>query len=232
VHTLHVMPAPEAASLARLYPSAIITALSAYQWSEYPDIPPPVVIPNGLRDQAFTFTAEPEGYLAFLGRFTSGKGVDTAIETARRLDLPLRLAGWENDLFAAEIAPWVDGKAVRFVGPVYGRERDQFLGNAAALLYPITAHEPFGMVMPEAMLCGTPVAAFRVGAVSEIVDEGVTGYSVPVGSDLAPAVRFAIDLDRSLVARTAQDRFGATAMALRFEGLFDEVIRGAPRRRC
>jgi glycosyltransferase involved in cell wall biosynthesis len=224
VHTLHVMPAPESASLARLYPSATITALSAYQWSEYPDIRKPVVIPHGLPSEDFTFTAEPEGYLAFLGRFTSGKGVITAIETARRLDVPIRLAGWENDLFAAEVAPLVDGEAVRFVGPVYGRERDLFLGNAAALLYPITAHEPFGMVMPEAMLCGTPVAAFRVGAVSEIVDEGVTGCSVPVGSDLAPAVRSAMDLERSLVARTAEDRFGATAMALRFEALFEEVV--------
>jgi glycosyltransferase involved in cell wall biosynthesis len=173
---------------------------------------------------------EPEGYLAFLGRFTSGKGVVTAIETARRLDLPVRLAGWENDLFATEVASLVDGEAVRFVGPVHGRERDRFLGNGSAHLYPITAHEPFGMVMPEAMLCGTPVAAFRVGAVAEIVDEGVTGCTVPVGSDLAAAVRSALTLDRAGVARAAEDRFSAKAMALGFQDVFQDVVIGRSRR--
>jgi glycosyltransferase involved in cell wall biosynthesis len=225
VHTLHVMPPQESAALARLYPSATITALSAHQWSEYPDLQQPRVIPNGIPSEAFTFTAEPDGYLAFLGRFAPGKGVVTAIETARRLGLPIHLAGWANDMYAAEVAPLVDGEAVRFVGPVYGRERDRFLGGAVALLYPITSHEPFGMVMPEAMLCGTPVAAFRVGAVPEIVEEDVTGFTVPVGADLAPAVRSALTLDRTLVARVAADRFSSTAMVLAYETLFEDVIR-------
>lgn len=224
VHTLHVMASLESASLARLYPSATFTALSAYQWSEYPDLQPHV-IPNGILSEEFTFTAEPDDYLAFLGRFTPGKGAVAAIETARRCGLPIRLAGWANDMYAAEVAPLVDGEAVRFVGPVHGRERDRFLGGAAALLYPITAHEPFGMVMPEAMLCGTPVAAFRVGAVAEIVEEGVTGFTVPVGSDLAPAVRSALTLDRALVARRAAERFSSTAMVQAFETLFEQVIR-------
>ena len=229
VHTLHVMPAPESAALARLYPSADITALSTYQWSEYPDVRHPVVIPHGLPSGDFTVTAEPEGYLAYLGRFTPGKGAVTAVETARALDVPIRLAGWESDEFRAEIAPLVDGEAVRFVGPVHGADRDRFLGDAGALLYPITAHEPFGMVMAEAMRCGTPVAAFRVGAVSEIVDEGVTGYTVPVGGDLASAVRSALTLDRALVARRAADRFNATDMVRRFERLFDDVVSRRPR---
>jgi glycosyltransferase involved in cell wall biosynthesis len=227
VHTLHVMPSPESAALARLYPSATITALSVHQWSEYPDLPAPLVIPNGIPSEEFTFTAEPDGYLAYLGRFAPGKGASCAIETARRLGVPIRLAGWANDYFAAEVAPLVDDEAVRFVGPVIGRERDRFLGGAMALLYPISAHEPFGMVMPEAMLCGTPVAAFRIGAVSEIVEEGVTGFAVPVGSDLAPAVRSALALDRAVVARAAADRFSSTAMVRAFESLFEDVIRQA-----
>jgi glycosyltransferase involved in cell wall biosynthesis len=224
VHTLHVMPAPESASLARLYPGATITALSDYQWSEHPEVPEPVVIPHGLRSDEFTFTPEPEGYVAYLGQFTPGKGAVTAIETARSMGLPIRLAGWENDEFAQKIAPLVDGVSVSFVGPVQGRGRDQFLGNARALLYPITAHEPFGMVMPEAMLCGTPVAAFRVGAVPEVVVEGVTGCTVPPGSDFATAVRSALDLDRALVSRTARKQFSASVMTLRFQGLFEEII--------
>jgi glycosyltransferase involved in cell wall biosynthesis len=223
VHTLHVMPPPEAAVLARLYPTATITALSAYQWSEYRDAARPVVIPTGLALEDFTYTAQPEGYLAFLGRFTAGKGVVTAIETARRLGLPIRIACWPNELFDEEVAPLVDGAAVHFVGPVHGEARDRFLGNAAALLYPITAHEPFGMVMPEAMLCGTPVAALRVGAVTEVVDEGVTGCTVPIGSDLATAVRSSLELDRDLVARAAAARFGAAAMVRAYEQLFEDL---------
>jgi glycosyltransferase involved in cell wall biosynthesis len=223
VHTLHVMPAPEAAALVRLHPDATVTALSAYQWSEYPDLASPIVIPHGFPVEEFTVRTEPGDYLAYLGRFTEGKGAPQAIATARALGLPIRLAGWENDEYAAHVAPLVDGDQVRYVGPVRGVERDRFLGGARALLYPITAHEPFGMVMPEAMLCGTPVAAFRVGAVDEVVEDGVTGHTVPVGADLGDAVRAALTLDRARVARAARHRFASGTTTARFEALYDDV---------
>lgn len=171
VHTLHVMPTQESVALARLYPEECITALSLYQWSGFPDLDPAAIIPDGIGDNAFTFNPDPEEYVAYLGRFAPGKGAITAVRTALALGLRIKLAGWENDVYRQKTAPLVDGDRVSYVGPVSGRERDTFLGGAFALLYPITAHEPFGLVMPEAMMCGTPVAAHRVGAVPEIVDE-------------------------------------------------------------
>jgi glycosyltransferase involved in cell wall biosynthesis len=222
-----VMPTAEWEALARLHPEATITALSEYQWSDT-EVRPAAVIPHAVDEEAFTLRRTADDYLAYLGRFTPGKGVVQAIDCARDLDLPLRLAGWPNDYFDAEIAPLVDGERVRFVGPVAGAARDDFLGRARALLYPITAPEPFGLVLLEAMACGTPVAAFAIGAVAEIVDEGVTGSTCPVGDHLGEAVRRAVELDRPTVANQARQRFGSAAMAGSYERLFERVLVAAP----
>lgn len=224
VHTLHVMPTPEWVALARLYPGAAITALSEYQWSGAPDVRPAAVIPHAAGKDAFSFRAQPDGYLAYLGRFTPGKGVVLAIKCARALGLPIRLAGWQNDYFDAEVAPLLDGDSVRYVGPVSGDGRDEFLGRALVLVYPITAPEPFGMVLVEAMACGTPVAAFGVGAVTEIVDEGVTGATTRPGGDLEGAVGRAVELDRAGVADRARHRFEPEGMARSYERLFERLL--------
>jgi glycosyltransferase involved in cell wall biosynthesis len=224
VHTLHVMPPPEAVTLARLYPDQPVTALSGYQWAAFPDVHPVAVIPNGITTEAFTFNDHPADYVAYLGRFADGKGTEIAIRTARAMGLELRLAGWENDYFAQEIAPLVDDDQIRYVGPLTGADRDAFLGGARALLYPVTSHEPFGMVMPEAMLCGTPVAAFRVGAVAEVVDEGITGCTVEVDGDFGGAVRKSLDLDRRVVRDVALASFGSEAMTGRYEALFASIV--------
>ena len=227
VHTLHVMPSPEAVSLARLYPREWITALSKYQWAEYPDVAPATVIPNGIDEDAFTFRASPDAYVAYLGRFADGKGAERAIHTAQDLGLPIRLAGWENEYFCEVIAPLVDGDRVRYLGPLAGDERDAFLGGARALFYPVTSHEPFGMVMPEAMLCGTPVAALRVGAVTEIVDEGVTGCTAERDGDFSAAAIRALALDRSGVRDAARHRFGAAMMTAGYNELFERIVFGS-----
>src|SRR6185436_63018 len=106
--------------------------------------------------------------------FVSGKGPLQAITAARRLGLRLVLAGPENAYFREQVKPLVDGKGVEYAGLVSGAERDRLLGGARALLYPIQHPEAFGLVLVESMLCGTPVAATRLGAVPEIVDDGVT----------------------------------------------------------
>jgi glycosyltransferase involved in cell wall biosynthesis len=222
-HTLHVMPTQEAAALARLHPGARITALSRFQWSAYPDVEPSAIVPHGLDPAAFTFSADSHGYLAYLGRIMPGKGAREAIEAARSAGLPIRLAGWESETYREEIAPLVDGEVVTFVAPVSGPGRDRFLGGAAALVYPLTAPEPFGLVMVEAMLCGTPVAGHRIGAVPEIVEEGVTGFLVDPGEDLGPAVRRALLLDRATVRQRAVERFGVARMVADYEELFEQI---------
>src|SRR4029453_9673690 len=108
--------------------------------------------------------------------FTSGKGPCQALETAKALGLRLLLAGPENAYFREHVQPLIDGKSAEYVGYVSGPERSKLLGGARALLYPIQYPEAFGLVLLEAMLCGTPIAAVGLGAVPEIIEPGITGY--------------------------------------------------------
>lgn len=229
VHTLHVTPYDDQAILRRRHPQAAVTAISRFQWSRYPDLPAPAgVIAHGIDTAQFTFRAEPDDYLLYLGRFTPGKGVPAAIEASRQLNMRLLLAGPRNEFFDAEILPRVDGDRVRYVGPVYGGERDRLLGGARALLFPVCAPEPFGLVLVEAMACGTPAAAVMIGAVGEVVDDGVSGTCCADGGGLADAVRRAVSLDRSTVRRRCLQRFSAQRMARDYLRIYQSLVSGAP----
>jgi glycosyltransferase involved in cell wall biosynthesis len=226
VHTTHIFPDEEEASMWRQHPEASITAVSATQWSAYPDLRPAAIVPHGVDVGAHTFRAEPDDYLCWLGRFQPGKGPLEAIEAARSLGLRLLLAGAETDYFHQAVAPRVDGRTVEYVGPVDPVERDALLGGARALLYPILAPEPFGLVLIEAMMSGTPVAAFGLGAVPEIVEEGITGAVAPPGGDLASAVHRCLGLDRAGVYERARSRFGADRMTAQYADLYARVRAG------
>ena len=208
----------------RQHPEACISAVSETQWAAYTDLRPAAVIPHGIDVAAHTFRAEPDDYLCWLGRFQPGKGTLEAIEIARSLDLRLLLAGYENEYFDEAIAPRVDGTAVEYVGPVGPAERDALLGGARALLYPVLAPEPFGLVLVEAMMSGTPVAAFGLGAAPEIVEEGVTGAVEPPGGELATAVQRCLRLDRGRVRERARARFGGDRMAAQYAQLYARVM--------
>jgi glycosyltransferase involved in cell wall biosynthesis len=174
------------------------------------------LIPNDL----YRFTAKPDGYLAFLGRISSEKRPDRAIAIAKRMGLKLKIAAKvdavDNAYFAETITPLLADASVEFVGEINDSEKTQFLGNATALLFPIDWPEPFGLVMIEAMACGTPVVAWRCGAVSEIVDEGVTGFVVSSEEEAAAAVVRARVLDRGIIRGVFERRFTASAMARRY----------------
>lgn len=223
VHTLHVAAHQEAATLWERAPEACVSAISRFQWRAFEHLRPSAVIPHGIDAARHTFRERPEGYACFLGRFVPGKGPLEAIATARALGLPLRLAGPRNDYFDRHVAPLVDGHAVSFAGPIGGDERDALLGGASLLLYPVQAPEPFGLVMVEAMMSGTPVAAYSVGAVPEVVDEGVTGSCTPAGGDLVAAARRALELDRRLVRERAEERFAVERMAGDYLALYEQV---------
>lgn len=224
VHTMHVFPYQASAALWRSRPEAIVTAISANQWSGFPDLRPAAVIPHGVDPARHTFAAEPGEYLCFLGRFTPDKGVPEAIAAARTLEMPLRIAGPQNDYFRECIEPQVDGERVRYVGYVNPARRAELLRGARALLYPVRAPEPFGLVLAEAMLSGTPVAALGHGAVPEIVEEGLTGAWEPPGGDIAVAVGRCLALDRVRVRARALARFSPEAMAAAYEEVFARVI--------
>lgn len=213
VNTMHIAGDSENASLWRRYPGACVTAISKYQWSAFPGLEPAHIIYHGVDPRNFTFREEPEDYVCFLGRFTRGKGVLRAIEAARSLGLRLLIAGPRDRLYEQRVAPLAGGPAVEYVGWVGGSERDRLLGGAKALLYPIENPEPFGLVMAEAMMCGTPVAAIGLGAVPEVIDHGVTGAYTVAGGDFSKAVLQALALDRRRVRERALARFSARRMA-------------------
>jgi glycosyltransferase involved in cell wall biosynthesis len=220
VHTYHVQLGPEVLEGFRRYPEAHLVAISNFQRSEldgFDDVP---VIHNGIDADAFPFSPKRGDYLAFLGRMIPSKGAAEAVRVARELDFPLIMAGPSTDWFEREVRPEIDDGLIRYEGTVDAAGRNELLVGAAALLYPITYPEPFGLVMVEAMACGTPVAAFGVGAVPEVVEQGVGGHWVPPGEGLAKAVRSAVELDRGRVRAAAVERFDYRRMVDAYEGLY------------
>jgi len=223
VHTLHVTPYEEEARLWALAEKARVTAISQYQWSAFPQFRPCAVIHHGIDPAQFPFQAEPEDYVCYLGRFMGGKGPLQAVKTAQALGLRLRLAGPRNDYFKKHIDPLVDGKMVEHLGFVSGQAKSKLLGGARAFLYPVQSPEPFGLVMIEAMMCGTPVAAIGLGAVPEIVDEGVTGSCAGSMEEFAGAVRQAMTLDRRQVRARAEERFSCSRMAAEYVQVYQRL---------
>jgi glycosyltransferase involved in cell wall biosynthesis len=220
VHTYHVQLGPEVLEGFWRYPEAHLVAISNFQRSEldgFDDVP---VIHNGIDADAFPFSAKPGEYLAFLGRMIPSKGAAEAVRVARELDIPLIMAGPSTDWFERDVRPEIDGRLIRYEGTVDAAGRNELLAGAAALLYPITYPEPFGLVMVEAMACGTPVAAFGVGAVPEVVEQGVGGRWVPPGEGLAEAVQSAAQLDRGRVREAAVERFDYRRMVDAYERLY------------
>jgi len=138
----------------------------------------------------------------------------------------LVLAGPENPYFRQHIQPLLKEGQIEYAGYVTSTARDKLLGGARALLYPIQHPEAFGLVLVEAMLCGTPVAAVRLGAVPEIVEEGVTGFMAEDMSHLPQAVLRALALDRHRVRQTAKRRFSPEQMAANYATLYEQVIAG------
>jgi glycosyltransferase involved in cell wall biosynthesis len=223
VHTLHVSPYEDEARLWSLFPDACVTAVSDYQWRAFPELKPAARIYHGVDPEQFTFQSRPGDYVCFLGRFIPGKGPLQAIAIAQALGLRLLLAGPCNDYFRETIQPLVDGRSVEYAGYISGAARTQLLGGARALLYPLEAPEPFGLVMVEAMMCGTPVAATAIGAVPEVVDDGVTGFTAPDADSLIGLMPHVLVLDRRQVRQRAEHRFSAEGMARQYAELYAQV---------
>jgi glycosyltransferase involved in cell wall biosynthesis len=157
------------------------------------------------------------GYLAFLGRISPEKRPDRAIKIARATGVPLKIAAKvdkvDEEYFRTEILPLIDGQSVEFIGEINEHEKTQFLGEAAALLFPVDWPEPFGLVMIEAMACGTPVLAFRRGSTPEVIEDGITGKVVDSEDEAIAALPTLLSYDRRAVRQRFQERFSSTRMA-------------------
>jgi glycosyltransferase involved in cell wall biosynthesis len=224
VNTMHLTGGEEFGRLWKQYPDACVTAISEYQWSAFPELQPAAMIYHGVDASQFKFRSHPEDYVCYLGRFTPGKGALQAIAAAKSLGVKLILAGPRSDYYNSRIAPLVDGRSVEYIGSVGGAERSELLGNARVLLYPVQHPEPFGLVMVEAMMCGTPVAAMNLGAVPEIIDQGMTGFYVDSAAEFSNAVLLAGGLDRRLVRETAGRRFSAERMTRQYLEVYERLI--------
>ena len=219
--TVHHAPAEhEVALWSRHYPDAPFIAVSEAQARAMTGLNVVGVVPHAIDVPAFPFQPRPGDYLLFLGRFVEGKGVLQAIEVARRVGLPLVLAAEANDYYLEKVAALVDGERVRYAGEVAGEAKAALLGGARALLYPVQAGEPFGLVLAEAATCGTPVAALERGAVRELVEEGVTGGVFDSLDAMVAGLPDVLSLDRARVRQVAAERFGVARMVAGYEAIY------------
>jgi glycosyltransferase involved in cell wall biosynthesis len=183
---------------------------------------------HGLPADLFHLDERRGDYLAFLGRISPEKRVDRAVEIARRAGLPLRIAAKidaaDKTYFDQEIAPLFDQPFVDYLGEIGEGEKQAFLGGARALLFPIDWMEPFGLVMIEAMACGTPVIAWPGGSVGEVMEHGVTGFIVEDIDDAVEATRATETLDRRQVREVFDRRFTAERMARDYVAVYETLL--------
>jgi glycosyltransferase involved in cell wall biosynthesis len=184
---------------------------------------------HGVPADTYQFRAEPGSYLAFLGRISPEKRVDRAIKIARQVQIPLKIAAKvdrvDKDYFEGVVEPLLRDSLIEFVGEIGDGEKDEFLGHAYALLFPIDWPEPFGLAMIEAMACGTPVIAYRSGAVPEVMEEGHTGFIVEGLEDAVEAVRRVPELSRKRCREIFDQRFTAARMAHDYVQLYERLIK-------
>jgi glycosyltransferase involved in cell wall biosynthesis len=201
----------------RRFPKAPFVSISENQRIPLPEANWIGTIYHGLPQGLFRPSFEPGSYLAFLGRLTAEKGPEPAMRIARAVGMPLQIAAkvprGEAAYFRERIEPQVDGKQVRLIGEVNDHAKQRFLAGAAALLFPIDWPEPFGLVMIEAMACGTPVIAFRSGSVPEVVDHGITGFVVSDEEEAIQAIKRIGELDRRRIRAQFERRFTSQRMA-------------------
>jgi len=183
---------------------------------------------HGLPRDLYRFQRESGEYLAFIGRIAPEKRVDRAIEIAKRAGLPLKIAAKVDDVdreyYETLIKPLLRDPCIEYLGEIGEGEKDEFLGGARALLFPIDWPEPFGLVMVEAMACGTPVIAFGGGSVPEIIDEGQTGFIVDDLDDAVAAVHRVGEVDRRRCREVFEERFTATRMACDYLELYSTLL--------
>jgi glycosyltransferase involved in cell wall biosynthesis len=222
---------PEVADVFADFPEVHLVSISQAQRAPLPWARWLATVYNGINLGHFTFREQPGRYLAFLGRMSPEKRPDRAIEIARAVDMPLRIAAKvdpaDRDYFTHAIRPLLRDPRVEFVGEIDEAQKDAFLGEAYAYLFPIDWPEPFGITMIEAMACGTPVLAMACGSVPEVVAHGRTGFVCRTLGEMIAAVAEVPRLDRRACRAHVAEHFSVERMADGYQAVYQRVLEGA-----
>jgi glycosyltransferase involved in cell wall biosynthesis len=234
VTTLHGrLDLPDLAPLYARFPDTPLVSISDAQRKPLPSANWVATVQHGLPPDLFTFRERPGAYLAFIGRISPEKRPDRAIEIARRAGIPLKMAAKidriDQPYFEQRIRPMLAGQGVEFVGEISDADKDRFLGEALALLFPIDWPEPFGLAMIEAMACGTPTIAYRCGSVPEVMIDGVTGYIVDDEDDAVEAIGHLDTIARADCRRVFEQRYTAGHMARNYLDVYQRIAQSRPR---
>lgn len=228
VYTVHHPKDETLGGIYKNYPDVHYTCISQFQADDL-KLPNGTTIHHGIDPALYKVKKEKQDYLAFLGRIAPVKGVHLAIEAAKRSGIPLKIAGQLQPLYTnyweTEVKPHVDGKSIEFVGEVDVQEKNELLGNARAMVFPIQWHEPFGLVLVESMACGTPVLALPGGSVAEIVQEGVSGHICRTVEELAARARD-VAIPAMTVRHYVDEKFSLTRMVNAYIDLYEGLAAG------
>jgi glycosyltransferase involved in cell wall biosynthesis len=221
------LDSPGLGSLVRNFPTASFVSISDNQRSHLKEAAWLGTVYHGLPAALHRPCYERGSYLAFLGRLSPEKGPEAAIRIARAAKMQLRIAAKtprsESEYFKNFLEAEIDGDQIQLVGEVNDATKESFLSGAAALLFPIHWPEPFGLVMIEAMACGTPVIAFPSGSVPEVIDDGITGFIVDGDEQAVNAIRRLGELDRRGVRKQFEERFTAERMAKDYLAHYEQL---------
>ena len=233
VTTLHGrLDIPDLVPLYEIYAHMPVISISHAQRDPLPHLNWQGTAYHGFPPETYKPYAKPGKYLAFLGRTSPEKGLDKAIDIAKKLGVPLKVAAKidkaDQDYFDSCIKPALDAKDIEFLGEIGYPDKNKFLGEAMALLFPICWPEPFGIVMIEAMACGTPVIAYPFGSVPEVMREGISGFTVADLEGAVEAVKKIDQLDRKQIRKYFEQRFTAARMTQDYLRIYERVLRKAP----
>jgi glycosyltransferase involved in cell wall biosynthesis len=226
VYTVHHAFEQGLTDFYKLLPDIFYVTISEFQRTKLP-MPHTRTIHHGIDLNLYTLQEKKQQYLAFLGRIAPPKGTHLAIEIAKEAGIPLKIAGeiqpLYQDYWEQQVKPHVDGKFIQYIGEAGPEEKNELLGNALAMLFPVQWDEPFGLVLIESMACGTPVLAMPGGSVEEIVENGVSGCVRPSVKELAGCARN-LKFDARKVRDFAAEKFSVERMVNDYIQLYSEII--------
>ena len=230
--TLHGrLDIPDLATIYREFPEMPVVSISNAQRYPFPDLNWAGTVYHGLPQDLYTFKEEPGEYLAFIGRISPEKRLDIAIEIAKRVEMPLKIAAKvdkvDEEYFEITIKPLLNDPLIDYIGEIGEGEKSDFLGGAYALLFPIDWPEPFGLVMIEAMACGTPVIARHRGSVPEVMEEGKTGFVINDVEEAVQAVKKIPQISRKHCREVFEERFANHRMASDYVAIYEKLIKGS-----